>query len=179
TCVFRMSCIYGPRQCGTEDQGWVAHFLISALQDDEITIYGDGKQVRDILFVDDLVDAFLCAERDIDRLAGRAFNVGGGPNNTISLLELVDMIESLDDRPPRVRFDRWRPGDQRYYVSNNSRFSEATGWEPTIDRRTGVERLYDWLEETYDRRERQVRVDGPDQRNAEHAAVWQLRSEGA
>src|SRR5206468_6825602 len=88
--VFRMSCIYGPRQFGTEDQGWVAHFILRALRDERITLYGDGMQVRDVLFVDDLVDAFLLAEQNAARLKGRAFNMGGGPRNTISLLDLPD-----------------------------------------------------------------------------------------
>ncbi len=153
-CVFRMSCIYGPRQCGTEDQGWVAHFLISALDDAPITIYGDGKQVRDVLFVDDLVDAFLLAQAQIDQLGAQAFNIGGGPDNTMSLLELLDLIERIDGRAPRVDFDEWRPGDQRFYVSDITRFSQATGWQPTVSRRDGVRRLYDWLEAARGRQKR-------------------------
>src|SRR6185437_10730839 len=93
--VFRMSCIYGPHQFGTEDQGWVAHFLIRALEGEPITLYGDGMQVRDVLFVDDLVDAFLLARKHMDRIYGQAFNIGGGPANTLSLLELVDLIGAL------------------------------------------------------------------------------------
>src|SRR5699024_6115402 len=103
TVVFRMSCIYGPHQFGTEDQGWVAHFLIRARDGEAITIYGDGKQVRDILFVDDLVEAFLLAERNITDLAGRAFNIGGGPDNAISLLELIERIRELDNDRPMLR----------------------------------------------------------------------------
>src|SRR5207253_6556705 len=102
--VFRMSCIYGPHQFGNEDQGWVAHFLIRALKDQPITLYGDGMQVRDILFVEDLVDAFLLAQANMATLAGQAFNMGGGPANTISLLELLDMITELHGRRPDVRF---------------------------------------------------------------------------
>jgi CDP-paratose 2-epimerase len=147
TVVFRMSCIYGQRQFGTEDQGWVAHFLLRALDRKPITLFGDGMQVRDILFVDDLVDAFLLAERNIDRLAGRAFNIGGGPGNVISLLDLLDRIEALDGRRPEVDFEDWRTGDQRYYVSDTRGFQQATGWAPRIGAEDGIERLYRWLRE--------------------------------
>jgi CDP-paratose 2-epimerase len=143
--VFRMSCIYGPHQFGTEDQGWVAHFLIRALHGQPITVYGDGKQVRDVLFVEDLVEAFLLAQSRMDALTGQAFNIGGGAENTTSLLELVDLIQELQGEMPRVRFDEWRPGDQRYYVSSTARFGEATGWAPRVPVREGVRRLYDWL----------------------------------
>ncbi len=147
TCVFRMSCIYGPRQFGTEDQGWVAHFLLRALRDEPITIYGDGKQVRDVLFVDDLVDAFLLAEQNASRLSGRAFNIGGGPGSTISLLDLVDRIEALHGRRPALAFDDWRTGDQRYYVSDTRAFEQATGWRRRVDAEDGITRLYHWLAE--------------------------------
>ncbi len=147
TVVFRMSCIYGPHQFGTEDQGWVAHFLIRALENAPLTIYGDGRQVRDILFVEDLVNAFLLAREHISELAGQAFNMGGGPGNTTSLLELMDIIGELGGRTPDVRFDDWRPADQLYYVSDTRRFSELTGWSPAVGVRAGVERLYSWLRE--------------------------------
>jgi CDP-paratose 2-epimerase len=145
TVVFRMSCIYGPHQFGTEDQGWVAHFLVRALRGEPITIYGDGMQVRDILFVEDLVDAMLLAERNIARLAGQAFNIGGGPGNTISLLDLLDAIERLHGQRPRTDFERWRTGDQRYYVSDTTKFREATGWRPGVGSGEGIARLYAWL----------------------------------
>ncbi|XXT17166.1 SDR family NAD(P)-dependent oxidoreductase [Sorangium sp. So ce429] len=145
--VFRMSCIYGPRQFGTEDQGWVAHFLLQALRREPITLYGDGMQVRDVLFVDDLVDAFLLARKNIRQLSATAFNIGGGPENTISLLELLDMIEELDGKRPATGFEGWRPGDQRYYVSDCRRFSAATGWWPRVRVREGVRKLYGWLRE--------------------------------
>jgi CDP-paratose 2-epimerase len=145
TCVFRMSCIYGPRQFGTEDQGWVAHFILRALRGEPITIYGDGKQVRDILFIDDLVDAFLLAEQNAPRLGGRAFNMGGGPASTISLMDLVDRIELLHGRRPALGFDGWRTGDQRYYVSDTRAFEQATGWKRKVDALDGIGRLYDWL----------------------------------
>ena len=128
--VFRMSCIYGPHQMGTEDQGWVAHFLIRAIQGEPITIYGDGLQVRDVLFAEDLVDAFLLAQANIHTLSGQAFNIGGGLGNTISLLELLDVIAALNGTRPDLRSKDWRPGDQRYYVSDTRRFKAATGWAP-------------------------------------------------
>jgi CDP-paratose 2-epimerase len=143
--VFRMSCIYGPHQFGTEDQGWVAHFLIRALDREPIVLYGDGMQVRDVLFVEDLVDAFLLAEQRADALAGQAFNLGGGPANTTSLLELVERIGELHGSRPALRFDAWRTGDQRYYVSDTRAFAAATGWAPQYGVPEGVERLYEWL----------------------------------
>jgi CDP-paratose 2-epimerase len=143
--VFRMSCIYGPRQFGTEDQGWVAHFLIRALDGEPIVLYGDGMQVRDVLFVDDLVDALLLAEQQVDALAGRAFNIGGGPANTTSLLDLVALIGRLHGTRPELRFDEWRTGDQRYYVSDTRAFQAATGWAPRHGVHAGVELLYEWL----------------------------------
>jgi CDP-paratose 2-epimerase len=143
--VFRMSCIYGPHQFGNEDQGWVAHFLIQALQGRGITIYGDGRQVRDVLYVDDLVEALLAAERDVARIGGQAFNIGGGPANTLSLLELVEHIAELTGERPELRFDGWRNGDQKRYVSDISRFHAATGWAPGTAAREGVARLAAWL----------------------------------
>jgi CDP-paratose 2-epimerase len=147
TVVFRMSCIYGPHQCGNEDQGWVAHFLMRALANEAVTLYGDGCQVRDVLFVEDLLDAMLLATEGIDRLQGRAFNMGGGPDNTVSLLELLAMIGELTGRDPAVEFGEWRVGDQRYYVSDTRSFSEATGWTPQVRPADGVARLYRWLKQ--------------------------------
>jgi len=158
TAVFRMSCIYGPHQLGTEDQGWVAHFLIRALEDQPITLYGDGMQVRDALFVEDLVQAFLHAERHIGEIAGQAFNMGGGPANTISLLELIDLIGQIHGQKPVVTFDGWRTGDQRWYVSNTRKFEAATGWRPRVNVREGVSRLYTWLQESREAVERRVAV---------------------
>jgi CDP-paratose 2-epimerase len=145
TTVFRMSCIYGPRQFGTEDQGWVAHFILRALRGEPITLYGDGMQVRDVLYVDDLVDAFLLAEEQGSGLAGRAFNMGGGPANAISLRDLLDQIEALHGERPPVSTDEWRTGDQRYYVSDTQAFQAATGWRPRVAAAQGIELLYRWL----------------------------------
>jgi CDP-paratose 2-epimerase len=143
--VFRMSCIYGPRQFGTEDQGWVAHFLIGAREHGLLTVYGDGRQVRDILFVKDLVRAMILARENLPRLSGQAFNIGGGPSNTVSLLELLEMLEELDGQP-QVEFADWRPGDQRYYVSDIARFNRATGWRPEVNVRDGIRQLHAWLQ---------------------------------
>ncbi len=143
--VFRMSCIYGPRQFGTEDQGWVAHFLIRALRGEPITLYGDGLQVRDVLFVGDLVEAFLLARANVERLAGRAFNIGGGPTNTTSLLELVERLGTLAGRKPAVSFEGWRTGDQKWYVSDVRAFGAATGWAPRTSLDAGLARLHAWL----------------------------------
>lgn len=145
TVVFRMSCIYGPHQFGNEDQGWVAHFLIKAIQGETITLYGDGRQVRDILYVNDLVKAMLKAHENMDKISGEVFNIGGGTNNTISLLELLDYIEQLSREKPIVKFNSWRTGDQKYYVSDIEKFSTITGWEPKVNVYEGVEKLYKWL----------------------------------
>ena len=144
--VFRMSCIYGPHQFGTEDQGWVAHFLIRALAGEPLTIYGDGKQVRDILFVEDLVDAMLLAQEEIHATRGRAFNIGGGPANAISLLQLVEQISELTGERPQLDFEGWRVGDQRYYVSDTSLFEQMTGWKPRTGLRDGLAQLHAWLQ---------------------------------
>ena len=143
--VFRMSCIYGPHQFGTEDQGWVAHFLIQALRRHPLTLYGDGLQVRDILFVDDLVNAMLLAHDRIEDTAGDAFNIGGSPSNTISLVELMDLIAELTGERPAFAIEPWRPADQRYYVSSTRKFERLTGWVPRVPVRQGIERLLSWL----------------------------------
>jgi CDP-paratose 2-epimerase len=146
--VFRMSCIYGAHQMGTEDQGWVAHFLLRALEGAPVAIYGDGGQVRDVLFVDDLVNAFLLAQRNMHALSGQAFNIGGGLGNTLSLRELLDLIGKLQGEKPTAQFRHWRMGDQRYYVSDSSKFTGATGWKPEVNIKQGIGRLYRWLLET-------------------------------
>ncbi|TGD80532.1 NAD-dependent epimerase/dehydratase family protein [Hymenobacter wooponensis] len=145
TVVFRMSCIYGPHQYGNEDQGWVAHFAIRAIENQPISIYGDGKQVRDVLFVEDLVDAFLLAHKHMPRLAGQAFNIGGGVDNTVSLLELLQMLGQYKGEKIPLSFGDWRTGDQHYYVSDISKFRQATGWYPKHNVQTGVAKLYQWL----------------------------------
>jgi CDP-paratose 2-epimerase len=143
--VFRMSCIYGHHQCGNEDQGWVAHFLIRALERKSLTIYGDGAQVRDVLFAPDLVQAMLSALNRIDDVAGSAFNIGGGPRNTISLIELLHLIEELHGERPDVQFAPQRPGDQRWYVSDPTAAGRALSWEPKTAPAEGIASLYRWL----------------------------------
>ncbi len=145
TVVFRMSCIYGPHQFGTEDQGWVAHFLIRALHNQPITIYGDGKQVRDLLFVADLIRAFQSAHTQIETIAGQAFNMGGGIDNSVSLLQVLQLLEQIHEQPLTIKFAEWRPGDQRYYVSDTAKFRTATKWQPRVTVREGLQRLYHWL----------------------------------
>jgi CDP-paratose 2-epimerase len=143
--VLRMSCIYGRRQMGTEDQGWVAHFLIRALEGRPITLYGDGYQVRDILDVSDAVAAYLSAWRNIDAVSGRAFNLGGGPGNAVSLRRLLGHIGGLLGRDVDVSFSDWRAGDQRYFVADTRAAEAALGLGPKVDWRDGVAELARWL----------------------------------
>jgi CDP-paratose 2-epimerase len=145
--VFRMSCIYGPRQFGNEDQGWVAHFLRSVLLGQPITVYGNGKQVRDLLFVDDLIDAFLAAEERMALISGRAFNIGGGPQSTASVLEILEFAERAAGSLATVAFAETRPGDQPYYVSDTSSFAARTGWRPRVPLADGLRILAEWLGE--------------------------------
>jgi CDP-paratose 2-epimerase len=149
TVVFRMSCIYGPHQFGNEDQGWVAHFLIAALRGQRLTLYGDGLQVRDVLYVEDLVDAMLLAQSNAQGLAGQAFNIGGGAENTTSLVELLDLMGDLLGSRPLARMESWRTADQRYYVSDTAKFRAATGWRPHVGVRAGVTSLLEWLVENH------------------------------
>lgn len=145
TVVFRQSCIYGPHQFGIEDQGWLAWFAIRALLDRGVTIYGDGRQVRDALYADDLTAAFDAATDRIDRVSGQAYNIGGGAGNTLSLLELLDLLERRLGRRMGYRFADWRPGDQRVYVSDIRKAERELGWRPRVDVETGVGRMLDWL----------------------------------
>ena len=145
TCVLRMSCIYGPRQLGTEDQGWVAHFLIRALEGSPITLYGDGRQVRDILHVEDAVDAYVAAWTRMRSVSGRAFNLGGGPENAVSLRCLIGHIDRLIGRETELRFEDWRAGDQRYFVADAAAAHDALGLGAPKPWRTGVSELADWL----------------------------------
>jgi CDP-paratose 2-epimerase len=147
TAVLRMSCIYGPRQMGTEDQGWVAHFLIRALQGQAISIYGDGRQVRDILHVDDAVEAYMALWRQIGRVSGRAFNLGGGPSNAVSLRQLLSHIRELVGRDVKLDFSDWRAGDQRYFVADTRRAHAELGLKPAKAWRQGVAELAAWLAE--------------------------------
>lgn len=145
TAVLRMSCIYGERQMGTEDQGWVAHFLIRALERVPITLYGDGYQVRDVLYVGDAVAAYLATWRNIDRMAGRVFNLGGGPANAVSLRRLLGHVADLLGRDLDITTSDWRPGDQRWFVADTRAIEAALALPAKLDWRLGVERLIDWL----------------------------------
>jgi CDP-paratose 2-epimerase len=145
--VLRMSCIYGQRQMGTEDQGWVAHFLIRALEGEPITLYGDGHQVRDVLDVSNAVEAYLAAWQRIDRVAGRAFNLGGGPANAISLNTLIREIETIVDHRIAIERADWRPGDQRYFVADTRAAAHALDLGPKVRWHYGVARLAQWLAE--------------------------------
>lgn len=143
--VLRMSCIYGERQMGTEDQGWVAHFLIKALRQETITLYGDGQQVRDICDVADTCAAYLAAVERIDAIAGRAFNWGGGPGNAVSLLTLIEAIGRITGSRPRVTFADWRAGDQRWFVADTRAIDAALGLAPRKGWREGLGDLAAWL----------------------------------
>ena len=161
TCVLRMSCIYGPRQMGTEDQGWVAHFLIRALQGEAISIYGDGRQVRDILHVKDAVAAYVAAWERIETVSGQAFNLGGGPENAVSLRQVLACIEEIAGRPVRLEYSVWRPGDQRYYVSDASTARRELGLGAPMPWREGVTDLAAWLASENARPPRPVRARAP------------------
>ena len=146
TVVFRQSCIYGPRQFGVEDQGWLAWFLIAAVLERPITIYGNGKQVRDVLFIDDLLDAYDAAIDRIEFIAGQVYNIGGGPRNTISIWrEFKPLLENLVGRDIEVSWGDKRPGDQNVYISDIRKATNELGWKPKIDIHTGIERLYNWV----------------------------------
>ncbi len=148
TAVMRMSCIYGPRQLGTEDQGWVAHFLRRALARRPITIYGDGRQVRDVLHVGDAIGAYIAAWQQIDAIGGRAFNLGGGPANAVSLLQLVRHVGRAIGRAVELRFAPWRPNDQRYYVSDTRAVRETLALPEPRDWRDGISALLRHFGET-------------------------------
>lgn len=145
TVVFRQSCIYGLRQFGVEDQGWVAWFVIAAELNKPITLFGDGKQVRDLLFADDLLDVYEAAAANIEAVAGSAFNIGGGPDNAVSLLELLEYLEACHGRTFCSGYACWRPGDQRIYVSDIRRARKHLGWIPRVGWREGIDRLCDWV----------------------------------
>jgi CDP-paratose 2-epimerase len=145
TVVLRQSCIYGPHQFGIEDQGWVAWFTLRGLLGQPVTVFGDGKQVRDVLYVDDLVAAFDAAIARIDRASGRVYNIGGGPAFTLSLLELITLLEKMSGEKLKHSFGDWRPGDQRVYISDIRRAHEELGWEPKMKPEPGIARMREWM----------------------------------
>jgi CDP-paratose 2-epimerase len=143
TGVFRMSCIYGERQFGVEDQGWVSWFAIATLTGKPIIIYGDGKQVRDVLYVEDLVNAF---DKFLNsNLKHEVFNIGGGPKNTLSLLELLEMLKRMSGMDPKISFTEWRPADQKVYISNINKAKILLNWEPKTTPENGIRRLVNWI----------------------------------
>lgn len=148
--AFRQSCIYGTHQFGVEDQGWVAWFAIAAHLERDITIFGDGKQVRDVLHVEDLLRAYEMAIQSPDRIAGQAFNVGGGPSHVLSLLELISMLERRLGKKIPLKWQDWRPGDQRAYVSDIRKLERELGWQPQIGVNQGVSQLIEWVGEVRD-----------------------------
>ena len=150
TTAFRQSCIYGTRQFGVEDQGWVAWFTIASMLGRPITIYGDGKQIRDVLWVDDLVAAYEAAIENDQAAHGQAFNIGGGPSNTLSLLELIAMLEKKLGRKIPLRFADWRPGDQPVFVCNLEKAKRLLRWAPSVDAAAGVEKLSTWVDANRD-----------------------------
>lgn len=146
TVVFRQSCIYGPHQFGVEDQGWVAWFIIALQTGKEISIYGDGKQVRDLLYVDDLVNGYIMALNNIDKTKGQVFNIGGGSNFSISVyFEFSKILEDLIGHKIAVKFSDWRPGDQKIFISDISKAKNTFGWEPKISPNVGIKKLFDWV----------------------------------
>lgn len=146
TIVFRQSCIYGLRQFGVEDQGWLAHFAIQAALGRGVSIYGDGKQVRDVLFIDDLVRAFELAMQHIGRTAGQVYNIGGGPASQLSVWrETGPLLEKLAGRAIPIKYGDWRPGDQRIYVSDTRKAKTDFGWEPRVSPEAGMTQLWNWI----------------------------------
>ena len=142
---FRQSCIYGPRQFGVEDQGWVAWFVIASTLGRDITIFGDGKQVRDVLHVNDLLHAYEAVIRAPEKITAEAFNVGGGPGQILSLIDLIDMLERRLGRKVPVKWDDWRPGDQQVYISDIRKLDRLLGWKPEIGVGAGITQLIDWV----------------------------------
>jgi len=147
TVVFRQSCIYGYRQFGVEDQGWVAWFTIAAELGLPVTLYGNGRQVRDVCFIDDLVDAYALALRRMKKAAGGVYNIGGGHRHQLSLLELLAQLEALTGRKVARRFGPWRPGDQPVFVCDSSKARRELGWKPKVGVAEGVGRLHAWVRE--------------------------------
>jgi CDP-paratose 2-epimerase len=147
TVVLRQSCIYGPNQFGIEDQGWVSWFSIAAFFDKKFTIYGDGKQVRDVLHVYDLIDGYKALINNIDVCSGNIYNIGGGLDNTMSLLELINFIEIKLSKSLLYDYSDWRPGDQKIYISDISKITNDTGWAPKISSKNGVNMMIDWIKD--------------------------------
>ena len=150
TVVFRQSCIYGPYQHGAEEQGWIDHFIKSvAFGDGKLNFYGDGTQVRDVLYVDDLIALYDLAVKNIDKAQGQAFNTGGGVENVLSLNEAIKIIGEESGNQAKITYRDWRPSDQKYYVSDISKAKEMLGWAPTVDPRKGIVQSIEHSEVAY------------------------------
>lgn len=149
TVVFRQSCIFGPHQHGNTDQGWVVHFIIKALKNKPLTIYGDGKQVRDILEVSDLINGYILTIKNIENTKGKIYNIGGGQSNTFSLLEFLDFLEKHLRKNIKYKVSDWRPGDQKIFISNNNNLKKELGWSPKISKEQGVKNLIEWIKSNY------------------------------
>lgn len=147
TATFRQSCIFGPRQFGSEDQGWISWFIYAALRDKKITLYGNGKQVRDVLYIDDLIRAYELAINNPEKIKGKAFNIGGGYSNSISLLEFIKVLSKIMKKNIPFCFSDSRPGDQKIYISDIERISSLLGWEPKVSIDDGVKNLFEWTKE--------------------------------
>ena len=150
TVVFRQSCIYGENQFGIEDQGWVAWFTIATMLNKQITVFGDGNQIRDVLYVEDLIKAYEQAILNVDVVKGKIYNVGGGPDFTLSLNELMDHLEQFLGKRIEHKVGDWRPGDQKVYVSNINKIKKELGWAPKIDVQEGIHRLNIWVRDNLD-----------------------------
>ena len=150
TTVFRQSCIYGSRQFGIEDQGWIAWFTLASMLGKPLTIYGNGKQIRDILWIEDLCDLYFEAWEKQEKVSGKIFNVGGGKSNCLSLLELIDLLQDLLPSVPVPEFDEWRPGDQKVYFSDISKVSRSINWSPKTTPMQGLEKLVMWAKSNLD-----------------------------
>lgn len=149
---FRCSCMYGPRQWGKEEQGWVAWFCIAAVTGKPVTIFGNGKQVRDLLYIEDACRAFDLAIEKIDGVAGEGINLGGGKENAVSLLQAIEFIEQLKGSKMLLRFADWRPGDVKCYYTDYSKAEKLLGWKPLVPWKEGIRRTYDWVLEQFGKR---------------------------
>lgn len=147
TVVFRQSCIYGQRQFGVEDQAWVAWFIIASVLEKPLTLFGTGKQVRDLLFVDDLIELYLRCVEHGSEVSGEIYNIGGGPNNAVSLLELIECLEAVSGKRIAYSFADWRLGDQRIFISDAAKAEQRLGWRPRVTVADGIKRLYEWVVE--------------------------------
>lgn len=146
TVVFRQSCIYGPRQLGVEDQGWLAHFVIKTIANDKINIFGDGSQVRDLLYIEDLLDAYLLAVLKIEKSAGQVFNIGGGKQNSIDIISAIKLIEEKTNKKVRLKYMDLRPGDQKIFISDNSKAKKLLGFKVKTNYNEGLSNLIKWIQ---------------------------------